>query len=81
VDKDIKEDKENKNLLFNRPLVLYNKDLEGLEDKVIILKSGEDNDDLWLDNTEVLYSTILGNPYQNISKKEPISTYLVPNNY
>jgi len=69
--------------------VLYNEDLEGLEDKVVILEVGEDNnnnddddnDDLWLNNTEVLYSTILGDPYQNISKKEPIATYLVPSNY
>jgi hypothetical protein len=47
--------------------VLYNKVLGGLEDKVVILKIGED-DNSWLDNTEVLYSTILGNPHQNISK-------------
>jgi hypothetical protein len=44
VDKDIKEDKE---LLFNKPLVLYNKVLGGLEDKVVILEAGED------DNLEV----------------------------
>jgi hypothetical protein len=43
--------------------VLYNKDLGGLEDKVVILEVGEDNNNLWLNNTEVLYSTILGNPY------------------
>ena len=43
MDKDIKEDKE---LLFNKPLVLYNKDLGGLEDKVVILKVGEDNNNL-----------------------------------
>ncbi|XTI86895.1 hypothetical protein V2W45_1467548 [Cenococcum geophilum] len=49
VDKDIKEDKE---LPFNGPLVLYNEDLGGLEDEVVILKSGEDNDNSWLDNTE-----------------------------
>jgi len=78
VDKDIKEDKE---LLFNKPLVLYNEDLGGLEDKVVILEAGEDDNDLWLNNIEVLYNTILGNPYQNIGKKEPIMTYLVPSNY
>ena len=61
--------------------MLYNEDLGGLEDKVVILESGEDNNNLWLNNTEVLYSTILGNPYQNISEKEPIATYSVPNNY
>ena len=61
--------------------MLYNKDLGGLEDKVVILKAGEDNNNLWLNNTEVLYSTILGDPHQNISKKEPIATYLVPSNY
>ena len=61
--------------------MLYNKDLGGLEDKVVILKAGEDNNDLWLDNTEVLHSTILGDPHQNINKKEPIATYLVPSNY
>jgi hypothetical protein len=61
--------------------VLYNKDLGGLEDKVVILEAGEDDNNLWLDNTEVLYSTILGDFYQNISKKEPIITSLVPSNY
>ena len=60
VDKDIKEDKE---LLFNKLLVLYNKDLGGLEDKVVILKVKEDNNNSWLNNMEVLYSTILNNPY------------------
>ena len=76
--KDIKEDEE---LLFNKPSVLYNEDLGGLEDKVVILKVGEDNDDNWLNNTEVLHSTILGDPYQNIGKKESVITHLVPNNY
>ena len=60
MDKDIKEDKEQ---LFNKPLVLYNKVLGGLEDKVVILEAGEDDNNSWLDNTEVLYSTILGDPY------------------
>ena len=77
MDKDIKEDKEQ---LFSKLLVLYNKVLGGLEDKVVILEVGEDNN-LWFDNMEVLYGTILGNPYQNIGKKEPIATYLVPNSY
>ena len=40
MDKDIKEDKE---LLFNEPSVLYNKVLGGLKDEVVILKVGEDN--------------------------------------
>jgi len=61
--------------------VLYNKVLGGLEDKVVILEAGEDDNNSWLNKTEVLYGTILDNPYQNISKKEPIATYLVPNNY
>ncbi len=43
--------------------MLYNKDLGGLEDKVVILEVREDNNDLWLNNIEVLYSTILNNPY------------------
>jgi hypothetical protein len=60
--------------------VLYNKVLGGLEDKVVILEAGED-DNSWFNNMEVLHSTILGDPYQNISKKEPIATHLVPNNY
>ena len=60
--------------------MLYNKVLGGLEDKVVILKAKED-DNLWLNNIKVLYSTILGNPHQNISKKEPVATYLVLNNY
>ena len=77
MDRDNKEDKE---LPFNKPLVLYNKDLGGLEDEVVILKL-VDNNDLWLNNTEVFYNTILGNPYQNIGEKEPVATYLVPNNY
>jgi len=77
VDKDIKEDKEQP---FNKPSVLYNKVLGGLEDKVVILEVGEDNNS-WFNNMEVLHGTILGNPYQNISKKEPIATYSVPNNY
>ena len=42
--------------------MLYNEVLGGLEDKVVILEAGEDNDS-WFDNTEVLYSTILGDPY------------------
>ena len=41
MDKDIKEDKK---LLFNKPSVLYNKVLGGLEDKVVILKVGEGDD-------------------------------------
>ena len=61
--------------------MLYNKDLGGLEDKVVILEVGEDDNNLWLNNMEVLYSTILGDPYQNISKKEPITTHSVPNSY
>ena len=61
--------------------MLYNKDLGGLEDKVIILKAKEDDNNSWLNNTEVLHSTILGNPHQNIGKKEPVITYLVLNNY
>jgi hypothetical protein len=76
ADKDIKKDKK---LLFNKPSVLYNEVLGGLEDEVIILKTEEDND-LWLNNMEVLHNTILGDPYQNISEKEPVVTYL-PNNY
>ena len=77
MDKDIKEDKEQP---FNKPSVLYNKVLGGLEDKVVILEAGED-DNSWFNDTEVLHGTILGNPYQNISEKEPIATYLVPNDY
>ena len=42
--------------------MLYNKVLGGLEDKVVILEVGENND-LWFNNIEVLYSTILGDPY------------------
>ena len=49
MDKNIKEDKQQ---LFNKPLVLYNKVLGGLEDDVVILKARED--DLWLNNIEVL---------------------------
>ena len=77
MDKNIKEDKE---LPFNKPSVLYNEVLGGLEDKVVILKAEED-DDSWLNNIEVLYNTILGDPHQNTSKKEPVVAHLVPNNY
>ena len=78
MDKDIKEDKEQP---FDEPSVLYNKVLGGLEDEVVILEAGEDDDNSWLDKTEVLHGTILDDPYQNIGKKELIATYLVPNNY
>jgi hypothetical protein len=67
VDKDIKEDKK---LPFNKPSVLYNKVLGGLEDKVVILEAGEDNNleagednNWWLNNIKVLHSTILSNSY------------------
>ena len=43
--------------------MLYNKDLGGLEDKIVILEIRENNNNLWLNNIEVLYSTILGDPY------------------
>jgi len=42
--------------------VLYDKVLGGLEDEVVILEVGEDSN-LWFNNTEVLYGTILGNPH------------------
>jgi len=61
--------------------VLYNKVLGGLEDKVVILEVGEDNNNSWLNKTEVLHGTILDDPYQNIGEKESIATHLVPNNY
>ena len=47
---DIEEDEQQ---LFDELLVLYDEVLGGLEDKVVILEVGED-DDLWLDNIEVL---------------------------
>jgi len=40
VNKDIKEDKEQP---FNEPLILYNKVLGGLKDKVVILEAEEDD--------------------------------------
>ena len=43
MNKDIKEDKK---LLFNKPSVLYNKNLEGLKDKVVILKLVKNNNNL-----------------------------------
>ena len=49
--------------MINKPLVLYNKDLGGLEDKVVILEVGENDNNLWLNNMEVLHGTILGDPY------------------
>ncbi|XTI95849.1 hypothetical protein V2W45_1474747 [Cenococcum geophilum] len=48
VDKDIKEDEEQP---FNEPSVLYDEVLGGLEDEVVILEAGED-DNLWLNNAE-----------------------------
>ena len=50
MDKDIEEDEE---LPFDEPSVLYDEVLGGLEDEVVILEVGED-DDLWLNNVEVL---------------------------
>jgi len=47
---DIKEDKQQP---FNEPSVLYNEVLGGLEDEVVILEAGEDNNS-WLNNAEVL---------------------------
>jgi hypothetical protein len=41
--------------------VLYNKVLGGLEDEVVILEAKDD--DSWLNNVEVLYGTILDDPY------------------
>jgi len=78
VDKDIEEDEE---LPFDEPSVLYDEVLGGLEDEVVILEAGEDDDDLWLDKTEVLHGTILGDPHQNIGEGEPVATQSVPNNY
>ena len=43
MDKDIKE---NKQQPFNKLSVLYNKVSEGLEDKIVILKIGEEDDNL-----------------------------------
>ena len=77
MDEDIEEDEEQ---LFSEPSVLYNEVLGGLEDEVVILEAGED-DDSWFDNTEVLHSTILGDPHQNIGEKEPVATHSVPNSY
>ena len=61
-------------------MVLYNEVLGGLEDEVVILEV-EDDDNLWLNNAEVLQGTILDDPYQNITKKEPIINHLASNNY
>ena len=74
MDEDIEEDKEQP---FDKPSVLYNKVLGGLKDKVVILEAGEDDNDLWLNNIEVLYDIILDNPHQNIGEKEPIATHSV----
>ena len=57
--------------------MLYNEVLGGLENKVVILEAGEDNNS-WLNNAEVLQGTILDDQYQNIGEKEPIATYSVP---
>ena len=59
--------------------MLYDEVLGGLEDEVVILEA--EDDDLWLNNAEVLYGTILDDPYQNIGKKEPITNHLASNNY
>ena len=50
VDMDVEEDEQQP---FDEPSVLYDEVLGGLEDEVVILEVGED-DDLWLDNAEVL---------------------------
>ena len=77
MDKDIKEDEEQP---FDEPSVLYDEVLGGLEDEVVILEAGED-DDLWLNNAEVLQGTILDDPHQNIGEKEPIANHSASNNY
>jgi len=74
---DIKEDEQQP---FNKLSVLYNEVLGGLEDKVVILEVGEDNN-LWLNNAEVLQGTILDDPHQNIGEKEPIKNHSAPANY
>ena len=48
---------------------------------MVILEVGEDNNNLWLNNTEVLYNTILDNPHQNISEKKPIINHSVLNRH
>ncbi len=77
VDEDIEEDEEQP---FDEPSVLYDEVLGGLEDEVVILEAGED-DDSWFNDTEVLHGTILGDPHQNIGEKEPVVTHSVPNDY
>ena len=77
MDEDIKKDKQQ---LFNKLSVLYNEVLGGLEDEVVILEVGED-DNLWLNNAEVLQGTILDDPHQNIGKKESIVNYSASDNY
>jgi hypothetical protein len=47
----------------------------------VVILEAEDDNNLWLDNAEVLHGTILDDPYQNISEKEPIANYSAPNNY
>ena len=59
VDMDIEEDEQQP---FDEPSVLYDEVLGGLEDEVVILEAGED-DDSWLNNAEVLQGTILDDPY------------------
>jgi hypothetical protein len=59
INKDSKEDKQ---LPFNKPLILYNKVLRGLEDKVVFHLKGEgkgEDKDLLLNNLQVLTGTIL----------------------
>jgi hypothetical protein len=73
---DIKEDEQQP---FNKPSVLYNEVLGGLEDEVVILEV--EDDDSWLNNAEVLHGTILDDLHQNISEEEPIANYSAPNNY
>jgi hypothetical protein len=50
------------------------------DDNLVILEVGGDNN-LWFNDTEVLYGTILGDSHQNIGEKEPVVTHLVLNNY
>ncbi|XTI83057.1 hypothetical protein V2W45_1464421 [Cenococcum geophilum] len=64
VDMDIEEDKQQP---FDEPSVLYDEVLGGLEDEVVILEA--EDDDSWLNNAEVLYGTILDDPYQNIKRR------------
>ena len=74
MDKDTEEGEEQP---FNKPSVLYNEDLGGLEDEVVFLEEGEDEDTM-LDNSQVLAGTVLADSSEESHQKDEVASHSVP---